>query len=461
MRTRLSLLMLLLVSITGCASGDEGVIVYGAFDGKPQPELVVVDTSGQELHRIRLPDTVRMSFPTQLSQKAVIETFNDRWYLVDAAQGTLQEVVFPEEARGKVFPLRLMHEASERHWTLFGEGQGHLAYLVNLETGQVSDLTAGITEGTEFYNPNLAMFAPAEDSFVVFTSSGLWLVPTVNPGAARRLGPVTPGVAGFLDDGQQFVHCQIAPDGWTQIIVEQTDGSKSEVVATFREMKSARVVPGKRLILLAGQDGLSTFSVDDRTEHILWERAALVTRVITSDGRKALAEEADTFRWIAVDLERGVAQPLDALTGYRMVPSDVGISGRRWQYFIDSPAMGVVSLDLQTGETHEVLTLGEDLKLWRPLHSSPDGRLLALATVRAPDNNMKQIWLLNAQTGEARLLAEGTTVDGRFSPDGQWVAVSTFRRIGDREEASVTLMSSQGTETRPLGSGIRPVWVQP
>ena len=63
---------------------------------------------------------------------------------------------------------------------------------------------------------------------------------TANPGAARRLGDVATAIpAGFLDDGRQFAYSQITPGEGTQLIVEQVDGSKSEVVATFADWKSA------------------------------------------------------------------------------------------------------------------------------------------------------------------------------------------------------------------------------
>jgi Tol biopolymer transport system component len=93
-------------------------------------------------------------------------------------------------------------------------------------------------------------------------------------------------------------------------------------------------------------------------------------------------------------------------------------------------------------------------------NASYDGKF-GLVVTMTEDKRM-QLWLLRGDGGAPRRLAEGISVHGAFSPDGRWVAVSTIERADDDQiQTQLTLMETEGEETRLLGEGVRPIWVRP
>jgi hypothetical protein len=457
-------LVLTLLLIAGCGSGKggQGLILYSTFDEDgPQPELVVIDADGKEQGRISLSDTVQWDYVARGGQRALVGTFDGAVYLVDAVAGSAQELELPEEAQGQLVPNTSQFRLSGggERWTLLGDPRGGLAFLVNLKTGQVHDLTA-IDEGLKliFYG----RFAPNEEYVIV---GDHWLLPTANPSAARRLGSGKSAFGGnFSSDGKQIVYLQKAETEGLEVVVEQVDGSKSEVVTSGDWVSEARFVPGKNQLVYQKSDKLFLFSLNNGKERELLTCGEHPLLWLAPSGQKLLASclEDDTQVWYLVDLKGGAAKSLHDLREYTPYFMD---RAHRWLIFVDDTSLGsggrrLVGLDLESDETRQALVLDEETTYMGLRSSSSDGKF---GLVYAQTENKKaQLWLLRADGGEPRLLAEKESFPyGVFSPDDRWVAVSTMEKVNDHVETQLTLMETEGEGTRSVGEGFRPIWVRP
>jgi len=465
MTTRIALLTLALVLLTGCDSGGAGLLVYAAFDGQPEAELVVVDSSGKEVRHITLPDAALANFPTQASHKAIFWTLDHRWYLVDAAQDAVAELAFPEEVRDNVYPITASiapRNTGGQRWMLFGDAQLHQAYLLDLETGTLRDLTASVP-GSVFLLRG-ATFAPNDDYLMLLVDSRLWLIPTADPDKARALGP-NALTGGFSDDGRTIVYSRFPSKDKTEIVREQVDGSGAEVLVALDERAPVMWVPDGRHALNVRPDRLSLLSLDSRAERDVLTPSGVVREMrLTPDRRKLVIQVEDqTAQWYVVDLAAGAAQALDALKGYTFDFS-ASSDDPRWLILADIlPSASIEDghlaiLNLESLEVRQ-LPIPAQGRLFPFFTSSSDGRFSLVSVVT--ENNTMQLWLLRAEQGDARLLAEEVSVGGALSPDGRWVAVSQIERQGATRKATLTLVATDGDDPRPIGSGVSPVWVLP
>jgi len=296
-------------------------------------------------------------------------------------------------------------------------------------------------------------------------------VPTANPGAARRLNRDGQLIidCDFSDDSRQIVYVKWRGGRGTEVVIEQVDGSGYEVIATGDWFDRAAFVPGQKQLILVRPDRVSLLSLDDRKEQELLvgdlDRPTFLW--FASSGQKAVFGYSEAPVWHLLDLKKGTTRSLGGLEGYH----PIWARGRRWLIFDDVPSLtfgegGVhfVTLDLESGETSQVLALGEDTKQWALLPQlSLDGKyaLVYQISAVAPTSECCALWLLRANNGKARLLAKAGRVNGALSPDGRWVAVSIIERTDDRMEAKLTLMETERDGIRSLGEGFGPIWVGP
>jgi hypothetical protein len=457
------ILALLLAGCGSGAKGPEGLILFTPQDaaGVLKPELVVVDTQGKEQRRIVLEDTVLGGYATQLSGRALVETNDDKVYLVDAKEGTAQRLGEKANARTLHFHL----SGGGERWVLLGTTRGDRAYLVNLQTAEVHDLTTlgSGKAGPIFYG----MFAPDEVHLVLGVDDELWLVPTARPGDARRVGSDKPTVAsGFSSDSKQIAYVQLGEGGPYEAVVEEVDGSGSQVVASSAAwLWPTLFVPQQKQLVLPREDRLTLLSFGDGSERELLRYALLPTRLWFAPSGKKLLVGTDTDAgplWQLVDVQNAAVQALEDLKGFQPLFEH---RDQRWLFFLDNPSYGTgthrfVGLDLESGETHEALALDEETMYMGVREFTADGKFGLLSAQTA--DQVWQLWLLRADGGEARLAAESSGASGgTFSPNGRWMAVSIGERVGERTETQLKLMATEGDETRELGAGIRPIWVRP
>jgi Tol biopolymer transport system component len=466
-RKRIWLLLLFLFFLPLLACGGTkalGLLVYVASgeDGIPTSEVVVADPDGTELRRIPLPEAPLYLLPTRAKHIALAWLPNDRVFWLDAEASTAQELAVEGDVTsmvGRVF-------GGWRRYAVLASPRGDAAYLVNLETGETTDLI-GLDD--DFRMAFSGQFSP-DERYLVIIGQDVWLLPTADPAKVRRVGGQDPGFGvAFSGDSQRIVYTARADEKFT-VVVEAADGSKSEEVLSADDFVVALgFAPGEKSKIVVGREGSTTLlDLGSGQERELLAHEGLARRLfLYPDGQKMLlvTTESSEDVYFLIDPGTGKVKSLDDLRGYGSATFSENPDAR-WLYFIDSPGVGqgrrVASLDLRTGDTREVLALDEGSGLYPPLRSasSPDSRL-ALATVLVQDNKAMQLWLLDAQTGEARMLAEGTGVNGAISPDNRWIACGVWTRDGDAQRAELSLIPATGGEAKSLGPGSRPIWLYP
>jgi hypothetical protein len=123
---------------------------------------------------------------------------------------------------------------------------------------------------------------------------------------------------------------------------------------------------------------------------------------------------------------------------------------------------------METGMQHILLDVNEqNIGPIEPQERSSDGTMALISfptgqkTGDVFTDEQRQLWLVYADGSTSRMLAEADQVQGTFSPDGQWVAVSTLKGTKGHHTAQVVLMSTLGRETQDVGEGFGVVWVRP
>lgn len=456
--------LLVLPLVAGCKSGgddDQGLIVYQTLDADGQPrELVVVNPQGEEQHRIKMPEMVMRHVSVQASHKVLLSTA-DKTYLLDAGQGNLRELEFgPQVSLDK---SQFVLSSGRERWMLLGVPQMNQTFLLDLQSGQTHDLSNLDTGYSYIF---YGLFAPDEEHLLLL-SRNLWLLPSDQPSRARRLGTGKTGFANsFSSDGKKVAYFQRTETDEFEVVVEDVDGSQSESFVVDAPVTALAFVPHKEQLLLVQEEGASLLSLDDGQVRELLTFAGRSRRPwFAPSGKKFVldreAEDGVTLFWYLVDLDGGQAQVLDELQNYMAQWRD---PGQRWLFFADNAPMSpggsnFMGLDLETGETNQALRLDETMYYVNPVDVSANGKLgLVMAFTQDRET---QLWLIRADGAAPRLLAEAATAEGSFSPDGKWVAVGISNRVDDRIETQITLMETEGEETRLLGEGFRPVWVRP
>jgi Tol biopolymer transport system component len=357
-----------------------------------------------------------------------------------------------------------------QRWMLVGTPQMNQTFLLDLQSGQTHDLSNLDADYDYIF---YGLFAPDEEHLLLL-SRDLWLLPSDEPGRARRLGTGKTGFANsFSSDGKKVAYFQHTETDEFEVVVEDVDGSQSESFAVDALIAALAFVPQKEQLILAQTEGVSLLSLDDGQVRELLTFAGHEMSFVGRSRRPwfapsekkflldVMTDDGFTLFWYLVDLDGGQAQVLDELQNYNAQWRD---PGQRWLFFVDNAPMfpggsNFIGLDLETGETNQALGLDETTYYVNPFDVSADGKLgLVMAFT---EDRRTQLWLIRADGGEPRLLAEAAGAEGSFSPDGKWVAVGISDRVGDRIETQITLMETEGEETRSLGEGFRPVWVRP
>jgi Tol biopolymer transport system component len=392
----------------------------------------------------------------------LFSTFDDEVYLVDANTGSAQKIELPREEVERLQPNPGGFElAGGKQWMILGVPLGWQGgcYLLNLETGQVKDLKAIDKDIQEFLGGRFSW----DEAYLAFRADkGMWLVPTTHPDDARELGEGSVFIADFSTDSQQIAYVQRTKAGKREIVLEDVNGSKSETVLEG-DVLNVRFVPGKQQLVAAKETQLLLLDLGDRSQRELlaFQGNPIHFLFASSGGNMLFGHDANgTLVWHLLQLEKGTAQSLDDLTGYYLAvhPS----SAPRWLVFVDSS--GTVEnhrffgLDLETGKTREILAFDDKTRSSPPRELSTDGRF---SLVTAWGQDVQQLWLLDAEKSEARLLVEAGAVRGSLAPNGRWVVVNTSERGDDGAKLNLVLMPTEGEQTMSLGKGYWPVWVYP
>ena len=451
------------LTIAGCCliGEDQGNIVYQAVDGdgKPAPEVVVLDAGGKELRRIELPDDVGLLYPFRfpLSRHVLYEdpTVTQKWFLVDIISGELQEFDSLGWGQDYARPCAFSSDA-----VLLCGKEG--VYQLDVDAGEVLDVPIEL-DPTRPVPPLVELDSPDEAYFLVWTYGDLWLVPAATPETTRRLG-LERGAshATLSDDNELIAYTERTEEGDTQVIKEKIDGSDSEIILSDPDVYCVKFVPKHDQLVIVRRELVSLYSLDDQEEHKLFEPVDMVRAPwFDPEGKKAAfcvgGRKIAKVGWIYVDLEKRTEEKLYELEGYYKVH---GQASSRWLFLADDHPQGdvrIASLDLETAKVRMHVSL-EGVRDFHFVDLTKDGRV-GLVIVFLEKGEM-QIWLLVAEKDDAVLLTESRAVNCSLSPDGEWVALSE-REESDGQTTTIKLVATDSGEELVVGEGFMPVWAKP
>jgi WD40 repeat protein len=442
--------------------GNRGDVVYQAVDedGKPAPEIVVLEPGGKELRRIELPDEIGMLIPFRslLSRHVLYEDAmaTQKWFLVDTASGKVQAFDSLGLAQDRARPC-----ASFADQVLLCGKEG--VYLLDVRAGEVQQVPVEINPQSPV-PPLVEQVSADQAHFLVRTTGSLWLVPVGALESTRRLGLAQgAGSAAFSDDGKSIVYTARTGQGETQVILEPIDGSSSEIVLSGPDIVRAAFVPEHDQLVVVHRERISLYALDDKKETDLLKTNDVVRELRPApDGKHAVfgvgGLRTPAVAWTVVDLDTGSHETLAELGGYRNV---YGQGSSRWLFLADDPLqkddVRIASLDLNTAETRVLLSI-QGVRRLDLIGLSTDGYVGLLVAI--PAQGEMQIWLLVADRDGAVLLSESRTLSGSLSPDGKWVALSE-KAASNEQAPTIKLVATGSGEEQVIGEGLMPVWTKP
>ena len=457
----------LLLALSTCGQGgSQERLVYQAIgqDGKPDPELVMLDDTGKELRRIALPNDQAYPIPAEatLSGHALYrDSTNEKWLLVDVTSGSVQQ--FAGFGQAQEFPRMLCGAGA--HWALLCGEKG--LYLLNADTGQASEIPVEFGPSSIVSLFVMSQVTRSGSHFLLWDAmtKGVWLVPTAAPEQARKLGPDGSDLSAILsDDGDFVVYLDRTDVEDNRVVKEEIDGSAAQAILSGPDIRSVTFMPGNDQLVVNRSESVSLLSLDDLQERTLFTLAGDLQGILFDpDGRKAAygirGSRTDPVEWTYLDLSTGEQRPLDALKGY---VRGYGTAATRWQFMTDgqptNSSAHIASLDLQTGQVRPLLFL-EGLGFMPIVSLSDDGRIGLVTAYNKTGET--QIWLLLADQDSAQLLAESKGATGRLSPDGKWVVVAILEQTAGGAKTEVKLVPTGQGQEKLLGEGFMPVWVRP
>jgi hypothetical protein len=463
--------------VSGGGSG-QGYIVYNAVDqdGKPLPEMIVLDASGKELRRIALPEVddftnMYSPLPYHPSHRILVQNVDGKFYLVDVDSGKFKELI-ARDAETDRFSACPWARGGGKHWALLCKG--NIAYLVNLETAEIyNGLPRPPADRLVSYD---MYFSPDENYLAIRTQEDFSILPTANPDEIRALGK-SDGIfyVDFSADSNQITYVRMINTQSAEVVVENVDGLKSSVVHAGDRHTQVFFVPGQKQLLVLEKEKVLLLSLTGHAEQEFPVLPGLqLSPVFAPDGEKVLltynndfTDEPTTWQW--ADLKRGFTEEVKEIEGYRFNRYNQYrlVQGNRWLVIDDfirgseQESIHLARIDLTNGETKQLLQVEdvEDVYEYYEASTSSDGE--ARLYLFYGKTQKARLWLVRLSQGEAHLVAEDDSVGGSISPDGKRVVVYTRHREGERFEARIELQDTSGKTIKSLGEGIIPFWVWP
>jgi len=471
----LGVFFLLGLSCRLSGTNSHGYIVYTAAgeDGKPLPELVVLDAGGNELRRIKMPaneqyGNLYTAYPFHHpSHQAFVYTPGGKNYLVDVTSGEVKPVLAPgvSTIQGEANPLYICPQSGHvwQRWALLC--RGNIPYLVNLETAEVHEvlLESPVDEMTPFKSWS----SPDETYFAIRTGDGTFILPATNPEGIRRLGGrgEFPQVD-FSSDGKRIAYVRQTESQAYEAIVENIDGSKSGVMHVSNNEMQVSFIPEHDQILMRETGKMVLLSLSSHMEQELPVLEGFpMNAIIAPQGEQVLLSyndfEAGTTHWQWLELKGGIVEELALLEGYRV--SQV-YPGQRWILLSDVTYIDVqteidlASVDLQTGRIQPFSTL-VGANYYAETSVSADGKFRTGIAYFTGDQ--AELWLLDLASGMSRRIVGDAVVSGGISHDGKWLVVLSGHRVGDQYSGKMELQDPPGKVLKSLGDGFAPFWVWP
>jgi hypothetical protein len=163
-----------------CQGGPAtGLILYLATSKDAQESsdvIVVANVEGQTLREILIPDVASLVRANRFG-RAFASTSTGTWYLVDALSGTATKLNVHTNgpARSRNFADGV---PQNRKWQLFNDERGRATLLVNLENGNVRDLTDWL--GPEYFEGFWQAEITPDGTYIYILTAGNLIVGTVD-----------------------------------------------------------------------------------------------------------------------------------------------------------------------------------------------------------------------------------------------------------------------------------------
>jgi hypothetical protein len=456
-------------------TSSQGYIVYTAVgeDGKPLPELVVLDASGDELRRIKMPaDEKYGNFYTAYpfhhpSHQAFVYTPGGKNYLIDITSGEVIPILGPgvSTIQDDANPLYICPQSGHvwQRWALLC--RGNIPYLVNLETAEVHEVLS--TPSVDEMVPFKSWSSPDEAYFVIRTGAGTFILPAANPEGIRRLGESGkyPEVD-FSSDSKQIAYVLQTESQGYEVIVENVDGSKSGVMHVSNNPTQVSFVPEHDQILVRETGKMLLLSLSNRKEQELPALEGFpMNAIFAPQGEQVLVSyndfEAGTTHWQWLELKHGIVEELPELGGYQVGQI---YTGQQWIILSDitqtdeQAEIDTASVDLQTGSVQSLSTL-EGANYFAETSVSADGKFRT--EIAYSTGNQAELWLLDLAGGKSRRIVADAVVSGGISPDGKRLVVLSAHRAGDQYIGKIELQDASGIVLKSIGDGLSPFWVWP
>ena len=436
------------------------------------PGLIVVDAAtGHQVSAIRIPLVTEL-FQTGLPDHLIARTGSDL-FVVDADAGEATRLDFGAVKPSDLLPNYIQTRGTAgRRFFILGDGSMGAAFAIDLKTGRATDLVKLVRTipGASAYAGYVAVSSD-DQHIVVWDGGHTYLISTDAMTVARLGGSEFTYGPTFTSDGLDLVYSHSLPDNaGSELVAQPLDGSPAHVIQSSARVAITLAVPGSNLLLvddrsLASPGGsLALLDIETGATTKLIDYAGSVLSVqFTPDGAFAIVGvDGERGRsWTQIDLASGRSRVIAGAAESNALPGLYGNSN--WATFIPMDIIGVGTtggfyggMNLRTGDFHTFFDIRKNVTYSTP-QLATDGRRVLL---QAMSGAASDLWLLDNETGESRLLGSSLNTTGQISPDGCWAAVSKSANIDGLRTTILTLVPTTGDDrSMSLSNGRALAWL--
>lgn len=462
-----------------CSSaGSNGLILYQSFnrDRTGGTEgLVVANANGERQRTVPLDGFPIRVLPTPYPDHAIVITGDEngnatKIEVVDAARAFRYPLDIPAESIGSLtYPVAATAESKGSRYIVLSDAPGRYAYLVDLETGNLTDVMAIAERRADDDSLTLttAIVSPDDQSLVLATNAGALLIPTDKPEGDRLIaeGVAVSDFAFLSNDPSQLLFARALDDGSNDIVLYDIDRHVERIMTNAVDFIGVNALPNGEAVLVTTANSLTLIDVNYLAKADLGDPGGTISAlyIAPKSGRAAYAvtTAAGDQSWRYVNLRTGETIALNYVNG--LIPTE-GAGQPRWILFAPNNVVsanegGTVfyALDLETGNVVQTLSSSTGTSYLPAIVSPGNGRY---AIVPSVTGSTQRYDVLDNRTGVTGELLDGRSNAAILSPDGCKAAVAlTIGPAADREVhiAIITLDHSAEMITGELG--FAPVWL--
>jgi hypothetical protein len=452
------------------APPQSDLLVYQAWDDGPLPELIVLQPDGTEVHRIALPKTVEYiesTFAMRGNHTALAVTSDGRWFVIRAAQGEVQELEFPGDLRSEM-SLGWDLDTVGHRWAIMEDKDREHFYLVDLQTGQLTDLA---TINNEFRFIDQIQLSQRDDFLAILTKNGgLWLVPTAEPSKARHIKTTLRPSTGYLSDDGQFVVFKDKRSSTKPVLVsENVDSGERQEIAFRDDLFGVRSIANSSQAVLMQPDGRVWFDLATKkaiAQIPIAKQEQVGESFVSPDHEKYFynwyGTTAPQGEWIVIESSTGVTRTIPDLAGYFPKKKTRQILDDPWVLMLKviseskPEKFQMAAFDARSEKVSPLMTFESSNPLGQ-LQVTPNSQF-GLFMQDVP-NGKQQLWLLNAATGKASLIAEADMIGGAVSLSDDWAVTNTIDL--EAKKLKVNIINLETGQALSVDAGTNPEWVVP